>query len=153
MTSISIKETLKVCKDRLKERQEKIKLFGYQSRERILLDEELKAKFSQAEEELQYLRELFKRYQEKNKRKISQKELEVRSRGVDLLRRNLNLLQDEFKDQVTRMRKDIAAVQNPDAGTGKHSDFIDIFGTINRDSDKLDEERDELYDDEREILR
>ena len=118
-----------------------------------MLDEELKAKFSQAEEELQYLRELFKRYQEKNKRKISQKELEARSRGVDLLRRNLNLLQDEFKDQVTRMRKDIAAVQNPDGATGKHSDFIDIFGTINRDSEKLDEDRDELYDDERDILR
>lgn len=118
-----------------------------------MLDEELKAKFSQAEEELQYLRELFKRYQEKNKRKISQKELEARSRGVDLLRRNLNLLQDEFKDQVTRMRKDISAVQNPDGATGKHSDFIDIFGTINRDSEKLDEDRDELYDDERDILR
>ena len=29
MTSVSIKETLNVCKDRLKERQEKIKLFGY----------------------------------------------------------------------------------------------------------------------------
>jgi predicted DNA-binding protein YlxM (UPF0122 family) len=62
MTSVGIKDTLNTCKDRLKERQEKIKLFGYQSRERILLDEELKAKFSQAEEELQYLRELFKRY-------------------------------------------------------------------------------------------
>lgn len=46
MTSATIKDTLNVCKDRLKERQEKIKLFGYQSRERILMDEELKAKFS-----------------------------------------------------------------------------------------------------------
>ena len=107
LATTSIKDILNTCKLMLKERQDKIKLFGYQSRERILLDEELKGKFKQAEEELLYLREIFKRYQEKNKRKISQKEIEARSKNIDLLRKNLNLLQDEFKEQVTRMRKDI----------------------------------------------
>lgn len=48
--------------------------------------------FKTCEEELSYLREVFKRYQEKNKRKISQEEIEARSKNIDLLRRNLNLL-------------------------------------------------------------
>jgi hypothetical protein len=58
----------------------------------VIADEEIKEKFRQAEDELQYLREVFKRYQEKNKRKISQKEMEARSKNIDLLRKNLNLL-------------------------------------------------------------
>ena len=73
------------------------------------MDEEIKNMFKQCEEELQYLREIFKKYQEKNKRKVSQKEIEARSKNIDLLRKNLNLLQDEFKEQVGRMRKDIAS--------------------------------------------
>jgi|LauGreDrversion4_2_1035121.scaffolds.fasta_scaffold443481_1 hypothetical protein len=51
------------------------------------------------------------------------------------------------------MRKDVSALQNPE-GIGKQSDFIDIFGTINRDSAQIeDEEREELYDEERDILK
>jgi hypothetical protein len=92
LTTQSIKETLKTCKERLGERTEKIALFGYQSKERILMDEEIKSMFSQCEDELSYLREVFKKYQEKNKRKISQKEIEARSKNIDLLRKNLNLL-------------------------------------------------------------
>ena len=57
-----------------------------------MVDEEIKAKFASCEDELAYLRDLFKKYQEKNKRKISQKEIEARSKNIDLLRKNLNLL-------------------------------------------------------------
>jgi hypothetical protein len=46
LTTQSIKETLKTCKERLGERTEKIALFGYQSKERILMDEEIKSMFS-----------------------------------------------------------------------------------------------------------
>ena len=106
------------------------------------MDEEIKSMFSQCEDELSYLREVFKKYQEKNKRKISQKEIEARSKNIDLLRKNLNLLQDEFKEQVARMRKDLIQANNPnntpDSSTGK-SDFINIFGNINRGSSTLDE--------------
>ena len=56
------------------------------------MDEEIKNMFKQCEDELSYLREVFKKYQEKNKRKISQKEIEARSKNIDLLRKNLNLL-------------------------------------------------------------
>lgn len=58
----------------------------------LVMDEEIKTMFKTCEEELSYLREVFKRYQEKNKRKISQEEIEARSKNIDLLRRNLNLL-------------------------------------------------------------
>jgi hypothetical protein len=92
MTSQSIKQGLHNCKEKLKERTVKISSFGYQSKERILMDEDIKKMFKQCEEELSYLREVFKRYQEKNKRKISQAEIEARSKNIDLLRRNLNLL-------------------------------------------------------------
>ena len=73
------------------------------------MDEDIKGKFKICEEELSYLRDVFKKYQVKNKRKVSQKDLEARSKNIDLLRKNLNLLQDEFKEQIARMRKDIAA--------------------------------------------
>lgn len=104
LTSQSIKSGLNSCKERLKERTEKISLFGYQSKERIckshyrddlsviVMDEEIKGMFKSCEEELSYLRDVFKKYQEKNKRKISQNEIEARSKNIDLLRRNLNLL-------------------------------------------------------------
>ena len=36
----------------------------------IVLDEDIKGIFTQCEEELSYLRDVFKRYQEKNKRKV-----------------------------------------------------------------------------------
>ena len=80
-TSMSIKNSLNTCKDRLKERTEKISLYGYYSKERIgklyifiqqiELDEEIKKLFSTCEEEHAYLRVVFKRYQEKNKRTVS----------------------------------------------------------------------------------
>lgn len=107
---------------------------------------------------------MFKKYQEKNKRKISQKEIEARSKNIDLLRKNLNLLQDEFKEQVARMRKDLTQANNnststPDSSAGGKSDFINIFGNINRGSSNQDEsynaeeEDRELYDDEKDILK
>eukprot|EP00350_Pseudokeronopsis_sp_OXSARD2_P000229 CAMPEP_0170560878 /NCGR_PEP_ID=MMETSP0211-20121228/51628_1 /TAXON_ID=311385 /ORGANISM="Pseudokeronopsis sp., Strain OXSARD2" /LENGTH=67 /DNA_ID=CAMNT_0010875693 /DNA_START=24 /DNA_END=227 /DNA_ORIENTATION=- len=65
-----MKQTLNECKNKLKERHEKISMFGYQSKERILLDEEIKKMFGACEEELKYLRDVFKRYQKKNKRKV-----------------------------------------------------------------------------------
>ena len=116
--------------------------------------------FKQAEDELAYLRDVFKRYQEKNKRKIAQKEIEARSKNIDLLRRNLNLLQDEFKEQVSRMRKDMA---NGSGGRQQEGDFMNIFG-INRsgsvrseDNDyeqlKDEEEEREMYDEEKDILK
>jgi hypothetical protein len=137
-TSQSIKSGLNQCKSRLTERTEKIALFGYQSKERIVLDEELKGMFKQAEDELAYLRDVFKRYQEKNKRKIAQKEIEARSKNIDLLRRNLNLLQDEFKEQVARMRKDMA---NGSGGRQQEGDFMNIFG-INRSGSVRSEDND-----------
>ena len=79
------------------QRQELIDSVGFQSKERILLDEEIKQIFDAGENALRSLRAVFKVYQNKNKRKVEQIELENRSRNIDLLRKNLNLLQDEFK--------------------------------------------------------
>ena len=108
------------------------------------MDEEIKGMFKNCEDELAYLRDVFRKYQDKNKRKLSQQDIEARSKNIDLLRRNLNLLQDEFKDQVSRMRKDIAPVQ------ASSNDFLDIFA-INRNEDE-DEER-SLDEEERDILK
>ena len=110
----------------------------------IVMDEEIKGMFKNCEDELAYLRDVFRKYQEKNKRKLSQQDIEARSKNIDLLRRNLNLLQDEFKEQVSRMRKDIAPVQ------AQSSEFLDIFA-INKNEDE-DEER-SLDEEERGILQ
>lgn len=61
-TAKTIKENLKECRVKLAERGEKITLFGYQSKERILLDEEIKDMFGACEQGLSYLRDVFKRY-------------------------------------------------------------------------------------------
>ena len=56
--------------------------------------------FENGEELLKALRATFKIYQNKNKRKVEQVEIESRSKNIDLLRKNLNLLQEEFKMQA-----------------------------------------------------
>ena len=80
------------CKDKLKERLNHISTLGFQSKERILLDENIKSIFEICESDLKDLRQVFKAYQEMNKRKVEQHEIENRSKNIDLLRKNLNLL-------------------------------------------------------------
>ncbi len=149
--SQSIKNNLNKCKEQLKERTEIISLYGYQSKERIckthsllrlliVQDESIKQFFQQCEEELSYLRDVFKKYQEKNKRKVSQKELENRSKNIDLLRRNLNLLQDEFKEQINRMRKEMSM-----GGDERQGDFINVFGNKKRRKGSDDSDDEEEY--------
>ena len=62
-----------------------------------MLDEEIKGMFDICEADLRDLRSVFKSYQEKNKRKLEQFELIQRTKNIDLLRKNLNLLHEEFK--------------------------------------------------------
>ena len=61
-TAKMIKDNLKACREKLSERGEKIALFGFSSKERIMLDEETKDVFGICEQSLTYLRDVFKRY-------------------------------------------------------------------------------------------
>ena len=90
--STLLKECMSNTKSKLKERQEIIKDGGFQSKERVLLDEKVKNMFAEAEDCLKSLRAIFKEYQNKNKRKVEQDELVARSKKIELLRKNLNLL-------------------------------------------------------------
>jgi len=102
---------------------------------------------AQCESELAYLRDVFKRYQEKNKWKVSQKELESRAKNVDLLRRNLNLLQDEFREQINRVKRE----QQQDLE--RNGDFINVFGRKRKGSEEEEEESDrDVNEEERDIL-
>lgn len=136
-------------------------MFGFQSKERILLDEDIKQIFEIGEQMLRSLRQVFKVYQNKNKRKVEQSELENRSKNIDLLRKNLNLLQEEFKVQASRSKKDFHNRKH--GGTDASSlsgitkqtndDFIDIFKgatKLNESFSSTDEAP--LTDDERNIL-
>lgn len=87
------------CKDKLKYRSKVISKNGFQSKERIVLDEEIKSIFDTCEDMLKTLRNVFKIYMNKNKRTIEKEQLEDRRQNIDLLRKNLNLLQEEFKNQ------------------------------------------------------
>ncbi|CDW80071.1 UNKNOWN [Stylonychia lemnae] len=85
---------------------------------------------------------------------ITKKELENRAKNIDLLRRNLNLLSDEFKEQVTRMRKEVA--QQNSMASERSGDFINVFANNKgtQDSDEEGEESDrDLNDEERDILQ
>ena len=154
-TAKTIKENLKACREKLAERSEKIALFGYQSKERILLDEEIKDMFGACEQGLSYLRDVFKRYQKKNGRKLPQFEIEARSKNIDLLRKNLNLLKDEFQAQLERTQKE--NLKGKGGGKEKNNkDFVDIFA-INGSKSNLDgpydEEDREMNKDERDLLK
>ena len=119
----------------LGKRSDKIAEFGFQSKERILLDEKIKEIFDMCEDALRSLRQVFKVYQNKNKRRVEMVELESRSRNIDLLRKNLNLLQEEFKVQANRTKKNdkkstkqsAYGVLMDNKDDTNDSGFIDIF--------------------------
>jgi hypothetical protein len=96
-TAQAIKDSLTTCKDTLKiyigKSHDTVWL---QSNDRTRLDEDIKAQFSTTEAQLAHLRNVFKKYQKKNRKVLSQEELSGRSEQIDLLRKNLNLLKDEF---------------------------------------------------------
>jgi len=56
---------------------------------------------------------VFKVWQNKNKRKVEPIEMENRSKNIDLLRKNLNLLQEEFRVQANRSRKEYQSRKRP----------------------------------------
>ena len=137
-------------------------MFGFQSKERILLDEEIKGIFDKCEADLTELRSVFKLYQNKNKRKVEQDELEARSRNITLLRKNLNLLGEEFKIQANKSKKAYRQQKDDEAGVPKDNDSIDIFGTYGKNKgggtgindDTFDDgEEDPLNEDELSILK
>ena len=84
---------MKQCKDKLTDR---IKIMedakNQKSKERILIDEEIKKMIASCEEDLKHLRNTFKEFKIKNEKKVEKEELESRSKAIDLIRKNLNLL-------------------------------------------------------------
>ena len=60
------------------------------------MDEEIKRCFTTCESNLSQLRTVFKDYQKKNKEQLTKGEILNRTTMIDKLRRNLNLLKDEF---------------------------------------------------------
>ena len=129
---------MKECKEKLKKRSELIEEKGFNTNERILLDEEIKGIFDNGEALLRSIRQVFKEYQNLNKRKVEQIELENRSRNIDLLRKNLNLLQEEFKMQQNRSKHSMKLSKSKSNAFGHESngDFIDIFKNVDKKKDK-----------------
>jgi hypothetical protein len=96
-TASGIKENLNSSKDMLKIYINKSHdTVWQQSNDRMKLDEDIKTTFNATEEQLAFLRTVFKKYSKKNKKVLTQEELSGRAKQIDLLRKNLNLLQSEF---------------------------------------------------------
>ena len=93
-TSKSIKDELKECKEKLIERLS----VNANSNDRVVIDEDIRASFASCESQLAHLRMIFKEYQNRNKLKIPPEELKARTKNIDLLRKQINLLKDEFKN-------------------------------------------------------
>ena len=65
-TQREIKSELKQAHELLTQRAETIATWGYSSKERVVIDEDLKTKFTSSEQLLVLLRDVFKKYQKKN---------------------------------------------------------------------------------------
>ena len=96
-TTEEIKVELKDCQEKLVERIQRTDPEWQTSKDRILLDEAIKAIFASCEDKLASLRKIFKEYQNRNKLKIPARELNARTDNIDLLRKQINLLKAEDK--------------------------------------------------------
>ena len=99
-----------------------------------MFDEEIKNNFKSCESQLSHLRQIFKLYQEKNKITLGKAEIQQRTTIIDKLRKNLNLLKDEFNAQVDRAKvetekKSLFKQKNRQP----QAEFINLFGSINQD--------------------
>ena len=152
-TQREIKSELKQAHEFLTQRAETIATFGYSSKERVVIDEDLKTKFASAEQLLVLLRDVFKKYQKKNQRRMTKFEISSRSKQIDLLRNNLNLLQSEFNNQIER-NSGQTATKTKQKGKRKDKEFVDLFA-INGSADNIEVEQDEraLTGAERNLLK
>ena len=99
-TSKGVKENLNECKDMLKIYINKSHDSGWlSSNDRAKLDEDIKSTFKATEAQIAFLSNVLKKYQKKNRQVLKREHFEGFSKQIDLLRKNLNLLQDEFKVQ------------------------------------------------------
>lgn len=71
-------------------------MLGFNTKERVVIDEDIKDFFNSSEQLLIYLRDVFKAYQKKNQRRVPPEDIQMRSKSIDILRNNLNLLKSEF---------------------------------------------------------
>lgn len=80
-------------------------------------------------------------------------EISTRSKQIDLLRNNLNLLQSEFNNQIERNSGQTAS-KSKQKGKRKEKEFVDLFA-INGSADNIELEQDEraLTGAERNLLK
>ena len=77
----------------MEEREKKISEFGFNSKERILADEEIKTYIDESESSFKEL----KKVAFKNKDKLSPIEIDSQGKELGLLRKNLNLMSKQLK--------------------------------------------------------
>ena len=70
-----------------------------QSRQRIVLDEDINKSLKESEAGLNRVRLMYKRFAEKNRALISKAELNNRRKKIDLLTQNLAILDEEYEDK------------------------------------------------------
>lgn len=75
---------------------------------------------------------------------MPEKELKARQKNIDLLRKNINILEEEFKQQTNKHK---GAGLSPD----KKKNGSDLYG-INRESLIDDDDERDLNDDEKDLL-
>jgi SMC interacting uncharacterized protein involved in chromosome segregation len=96
-----------------------IRLHGFNNKDRIMLEESLKGKIKETEEALKSLKEVFKAFTEKNKNKISPVELDMMSKNIDLLWRNLNIIEEKLKSNNSHFRSSEINLSNSIGGLEK----------------------------------
>lgn len=88
-----IRNKINKIKESIEKRKENIKIHGYQSRERIIADNKIRASIDECEEELNTVEIITVK---KKAAKYSPEDLKNRTKTIELLRKNLLLLRDEI---------------------------------------------------------
>ena len=112
--------------------------------DKVIIDEEIKEILAACESKLADLRTVFKEYQNRNKLKLPETVIKARTRNIDILRHQINLLKERFKVQNERSRMENALNPNSTQSMikkkrkkGVEKEFIDLF-SINSAGDKAD---------------
>ena len=94
-----IKTNLRECSEKLQERNNNQSPEWHQSDDRVKLDDEIKKIFDDCDMKLADLRTIFKEYQSRMKHKMPELVILKKSKRIDILRSQVNLLKDEMKSQ------------------------------------------------------
>lgn len=154
---LDTRSRIKTIRKMIDERNQNIKIHGYQSKDRIIADQKIKKSIEDWEEDIQTIEIIVK----KKAAKYSEQDLNNRKKTVVLLRKNLDLLRTEIlgnKEDVPSEfeerpnKKIFGDYKNTDEDQVSQGDIKVDIGSDNASEENKYEDR-ELTDEEKQALK